>query len=98
MGAFYLISGNEDYAVKERANEMMRALCGDAQVLARMKAFWEYIDLEQVLSAGWQPTHQDSQAGSLRSAKVRKAIMKASTLARYREAVSMAKGKPFCDR
>ena len=29
MGAFYLISGNEDYAVKERANEMMRALCGD---------------------------------------------------------------------
>ena len=31
MGAFYLISGNEDYAVKERANEMMRALCGDPQ-------------------------------------------------------------------
>ena len=29
MGAFYLISGNEDYAVKDRANEMMRALCGD---------------------------------------------------------------------
>lgn len=29
MGAFYFISGNEDYAVKERANEMMRALCGD---------------------------------------------------------------------
>ena len=29
MGAFYLISGNEDSAVKERANEMMRALCGD---------------------------------------------------------------------
>ena len=29
MGAFFLISGNEDYAVKERANEMMRALCGD---------------------------------------------------------------------
>lgn len=29
MGAFYLISGNEDFAVKERANELIRALCGD---------------------------------------------------------------------
>ena len=73
-------------------------LCGDSQVLARMKTFWEYIDLEQALSVGWQPTHQDSQAGSLRSTKVRKAIMKATTLARYREAVSMAKGMSFCDR
>ena len=27
-----------------------------------------------------------------------KAIMKATTLARYREAVSMAKGRPFCER
>lgn len=75
-----------------------QTLCGDSQVLARMKAFWEYIDLEQALFAGWQPTPQDSQAGGLRSTKVRKAIMKATTLARYREAVSMAKGKPFCDR
>jgi len=75
-----------------------QTLCGDSQVLARMKAFWEYIDLEQVLFAGWQPTPQDSQAGSLRSTKVRKAIMKATTLARYREAVSMAKGMSFCDR
>lgn len=64
-----------------------QTLCGDSQVLARMKAFWEYIDLEQALFAGWQPTHQDLQAGSLRSTKVRKAIMKATTLARYREAV-----------
>ena len=29
MGAFYLISGNEDFSVKERANELVRALCGD---------------------------------------------------------------------
>ncbi len=75
-----------------------QTLCGDSQVLARMRAFWEFIDLEQALFAGWQPTPQDSQAGSLRSTKVRKAIMKATTLARYREAVSMAKGMSFCDR
>ncbi len=29
MGAFYLISGNEEFSVKERANELVRALCGD---------------------------------------------------------------------
>ena len=87
------------WAMHERLyRHATQTLCGDSQVLARMKAFWEYIDLEQALSAGWQPTPQDSQAGSLRSTKVRKAIMKATTLARYREAVSMAKGKPFCDR
>ena len=29
MGAFYLISGNEDFSVKERANAFIRSLCGD---------------------------------------------------------------------
>ena len=29
MGAFYLISGNEDFSIKERANEFIRSLCGD---------------------------------------------------------------------
>lgn len=87
------------WAMHERIYRHASAtLCGDAQVLARLKTFWEYIDLEQALSAGWQLTHQDLQAGSLRSTKVRKAIMKATTLARYREAVSMAKGMSFCDR
>lgn len=87
------------WAMHERLYRHASAtLCGDSQVLARLKTFWEYIDLEQALFAGWQPTPQDSQAGSLRSTKVRKAIMKATTLARYREAVSMAKGMSFCDR
>ena len=54
-----------------------QTLCGDAQVLARLRAFWEYIPLDH---------------------KTHKAIMKATTLARYREAVSIAKGMSFCDR
>ncbi len=29
MGAFYLISGNEDFSIKERANEFVRSLCGE---------------------------------------------------------------------
>jgi len=29
MGAFYLISGNEDFSIKERANAFIRSLCGD---------------------------------------------------------------------
>ena len=29
MGAFYLISGNEDFSIKERANEFIRELCGE---------------------------------------------------------------------
>lgn len=29
MGAFYLISGNEDFSIKERANEFLRTLCGE---------------------------------------------------------------------
>lgn len=29
MGAFYLISGNDDFAVKERAGEFIHQLCGD---------------------------------------------------------------------
>ena len=54
-----------------------QTLCGDAQVLARLRAFWEYIPLDH---------------------KTHKAIMKATTLARYCEAVSIAKGMSFCDR
>lgn len=54
-----------------------QTLCGDAQVLARLRAFWEYIPLDH---------------------KMHKAIMKSTTLARYREAVSIAKGMSFCDR
>ena len=29
MGAFYLISGNEDFSIKERANDLVRELCGE---------------------------------------------------------------------
>lgn len=66
------------WAMHERLyRHATQTLCGDSQVLARLRAFWEYIPLDH---------------------KMRKAIMKATTLARYREAVSMAKGKPFCDR
>ena len=42
-------------------------LCGDSQILARLHAFWEYIDIDR---------------------KQKKAIMKATSLPRYREAVS----------
>ncbi len=42
-------------------------LCGESQMLARLHAFWEYIDIPQ---------------------KEKKAIMKAGTMRRYREAVA----------
>ena len=44
-------------------------LCGDIQILARLHAFWEYLDIDR---------------------KGKKAIMKASSLPRYREAVTTA--------
>lgn len=42
-------------------------LCGDSQILSRLHAFWEYLDIPQ---------------------KQKKAILKATTLPRYREAVA----------
>lgn len=42
-------------------------LCGDSQILSRLHAFWEYLDIDR---------------------KAKKAIMKATTLPRYREAVA----------
>ncbi len=42
-------------------------LCGDSQILSRLHAFWEYLDIPH---------------------KLKKAIMKATTLPRYREAVA----------
>ena len=45
----------------------METLCGDSQILSRLHAFWEYIDI---------PLRQ------------KKAIRKATTLSRYREAVA----------
>ena len=42
-------------------------LCGDSQILSRLHAFWEYLDIPH---------------------KQKKAILKASTLPRYREAVA----------
>ena len=42
-------------------------LCGDSQILSRLHAFWEYVDIDR---------------------KAKKAIMKATTLPRYREAVA----------
>lgn len=42
-------------------------LCGDSQILSRLHAFWEYLDIPH---------------------KQKKAIMKATTLPRYREAVA----------
>ena len=66
------------WAMHERLyRHATQTLCGDAQVLARLRAFWEYTPLDH---------------------KTHKAIMKATTLARYREAVSIAKGMSFCDR
>lgn len=47
----------------------METLCGDSQILARLHAFWEYVDIPH---------------------KQKKAIMKATTLPRYREAVAFA--------
>lgn len=44
-------------------------LCGDSQILARLHAFWEYLDIPH---------------------KQKKAVMKATTLPRYREAVACA--------
>lgn len=44
-------------------------LCGDNQILARLHAFWEYLDIPH---------------------KQKKAVMKATTLPRYREAVACA--------
>ena len=44
-------------------------LCGDSQILARLHAFWEYLDIDR---------------------KAKKAILKATTLPRYREAVASA--------
>ena len=44
-------------------------LCGDSQILSRLHAFWEYLDIPH---------------------KQKKAIMKATTLPRYREAVASA--------
>ena len=43
-------------------------LCGDSQILSRLHAFWEYLDIDR---------------------KTKKAIMKATTLPRYREAVAV---------
>ncbi len=42
-------------------------LCGDSQILSRLHAFWEYLDIPH---------------------KQKKAIMKATTLRRYNEAVA----------
>ena len=42
-------------------------LCGDSQILSRLHAFWEYVDIDR---------------------KAKKAILKATSLPRYREAVA----------
>ena len=47
----------------------VETLCGDSQILARLHAFWEYIDIPH---------------------KQKKAVMKATSLPRYREAVAAA--------
>lgn len=45
----------------------VETLCGDSQILSRLHAFWEYVDIPH---------------------KQKKALMKATTLPRYREAVT----------
>ena len=45
----------------------VETLCGDSQIIARLHAFWEYVDIPH---------------------KQKKAVMKATTLQRYREAVA----------
>ena len=47
----------------------VETLCGDSQILSRLHAFWEYVDIPH---------------------KQKKALMKATTLPRYREAVTTA--------
>ena len=47
----------------------VETICGDSQILARLHAFWEYIDIPH---------------------KQKKAVMKATSLPRYREAVAAA--------
>lgn len=46
----------------------VETLCGDSQILSRLHAFWEYMDIDR---------------------KQKKAIMKSTTLPRYREAMAM---------
>ena len=58
---------NEMHAIVYRYSA--ENLCGDSQILSRLHAFWEYLDIPH---------------------KQKKAIMKATTLPRYREAVASA--------
>lgn len=70
----WMLSDKEPQEVLTKMHEAIyrhavENLCGDSQVLARLHAFWEYMDIDR---------------------KAKKAILKATTLARYREAVAVA--------
>ena len=68
----WMLSGKEPLEVIRNMHAIIyrhatEHLCGDSQILSRLHAFWEYLDIDH---------------------KAKKAIMKATTLPRYREAVA----------
>ena len=68
----WMLSGKEPLEVIRNMHAIIyrhatEHLCGDSQILSRLHAFWEYLDIDH---------------------KAKKAIMKAATLPRYREAVA----------
>jgi tRNA-dihydrouridine synthase len=69
----WMLSGKEPLEVIRNMHAIIyrhatEHLCGDSQILSRLHAFWEYLDIDR---------------------KAKKAIMKATTLPRYREAVAI---------
>lgn len=69
----WMLSDKEPHEVIESMHAIVyrhatEHLCGDSQILSRLHAFWEYLDIDH---------------------KAKKAIMKATTLPRYREAVAI---------
>ena len=70
----WMLSDKESKEVIKQMHERIyrhavENLCGDSQILSRLHAFWEYLDIEL---------------------KQKKAILKATTLCRYNEAVASA--------
>ena len=68
----WMLSDNEPHEVIRNMHSIVyrhatELLCGDSQILSRLHAFWEYLDIPH---------------------KQKKAVMKATTLQRYREAVA----------
>lgn len=70
----WMLSDKEPQEVVRQMHERIychavETFCGDSQILSRLHAFWEYLDIDR---------------------KAKKAILKATTLSRYCETVSIA--------